>query len=345
MGVMLNFVGPREVGFEEYDERKLNQNEIRLKTLYSGISAGTELTAYRGSNPYLSKKWNADLRIFENTETTTYSYPLKAWGYEEVGQVIEVGEEVKDIKIGDIIFGTWGHKSTHIIEESFAKDRKLIEGLEPICGIYSHIGAIALNSILDANIHVGETVAIFGQGVPGQIVTQLAKLSGAKVVAVDLDDERLKFSKESGADVVLNPKNDDVPRMIKEITKGRGADVSIEISGSTKALHEAIRATAYSGRVVAAGFFQGEGVGLYLGEEFHHNRINVVCSQISGVSPELTYRWNRLRLNHTIMELQHENKINLKKLITHEFNFSDAKKAFEMLDTRTDCMQMVLKFD
>ena len=51
MGQVVTFEGPREVGIREYEERPLQPNEVRLRTLYSGISAGTELTAYRGSNP------------------------------------------------------------------------------------------------------------------------------------------------------------------------------------------------------------------------------------------------------------------------------------------------------
>ena len=343
MGKLLVLEQPRQVGFEEYEERTIESNEVRIKTLYTGISAGTELTSYRGTSPFFTKKWDLSNKIFEKDAETSWSYPLKQWGYEEVGEVIEIGSDVKKVQTGDVIFGTWGHKSTHIAEEGYASDRILHKELEPICGIFSHIGAIGINAILDANIHVSETVAVFGQGVPGQIVTQLAKLNGAKVIAVDLDDTRLAAAKRFGADVTINSKKCDTSKEIKEITKGLGADVAIEISGSHAALHEAIRCTAYSGRVVASGFLQGEPKGLFLGEEFHHNRINLVCSQISGVDPSLSYRWNRLRLNHTIMDLQKEGKLDLEGLITHVIPFDNAAKAYETLDNGTEeVLQMVL---
>ncbi|WP_139902977.1 zinc-binding dehydrogenase [Clostridium thermarum] len=343
MGKLLVLEQPKKVGYEEYEERELLANEVRIQTLYTGISAGTELTSYRGTSPFFNKKWDATNRIFEKETETSWTYPLKQWGYEEVGKVVEIGKDVQEVEVGDIIFGTWGHKSNHIAEESFAKDRKLHKDLDPICGIFSHIGAIGINAILDANIHVGETVAVFGQGVPGQIVTQLAKLNGARVIAVDLDDTRLAFAKKFGADIILNSGKCDAAKEIKEITKGLGADVAIEISGAPRALHEAIRCAAYSGRVVSSGFIQGEPKGLYLGEEFHHNRINLVCSQISGVDPSLSYRWNRLRLNHTVMDLQKEGKLDLKGLITHTIPFDEAAKAYELLDNATEqVLQMVL---
>ena len=56
MGRVVTFEGPREVSVREYEDPPLGQGEVRLKTLFSGISAGTEMTAYRGSNPYLAKR-------------------------------------------------------------------------------------------------------------------------------------------------------------------------------------------------------------------------------------------------------------------------------------------------
>jgi len=303
MGYVVSFDAPRSVSLAEYPERPLDPHEVRLKTLYSGISAGTELTAYRGSNPYLNKRWDDDRRIFVPGEVS-FEYPVKGWGYEEVGEVAEVGSAVTKMKVGDIVWGTWGHKSTNIVKEDWAAERLLPEGLDPICGIFSQIGAIALNAILDADIHVGEYVAIFGQGVPGLIVTQLAKLNGGTVIAVDAMPKRLEMARQCGADYVINFKEQDSAEAIKAITGNRGADVAIEMSGHYSALHDAIRSVAYNSKVISAGFFQGDGRGLYLGEEFHHNRVQVICSQISGVNPRLDYRWTRLRMDKTVMRLQ-----------------------------------------
>src|SRR5512143_636724 len=82
--------------------------------------------------------------------------------------------------------------------------------------------------------------------------------------------------------------------------------------------------TAYSARVVTMGFFQGDAHGLFLGEEFHHNRVNVVGSQISGVDPELKYRWDKLRLQQTAVRLQVDGVLNLIPLITHRVSFDRA---------------------
>ena len=120
-----------------------------------------------------------------------------------------------------------------------------------------------------------------------------------RVIGVDPVKERRDVALKLGADRVLDPTAGSVAERIKSETGGRGADVCIEVSGAAPALAEAIRTVAYSSRVVAMGFFQGEARGLSLGEEFHHNRIELICSQISGVGPAASHRWSKLRLWQT----------------------------------------------
>jgi 2-desacetyl-2-hydroxyethyl bacteriochlorophyllide A dehydrogenase len=346
MGKVVVFTEPNTVGFESYEYRPLESHEVRLRTLYSGISAGTELTAYRGSNPYLHKQWDSSRKLFIPAEQPTLTYPVSGWGYEEVGEVIELGSEVQDVAIGDIIFGTWGHRTHHIVGEEYARNRVQAKSLDPIFGLFSQIGAIALNGVHDARIRIGETVVVFGMGTLGQIVGQLAKKSGARVVGVDRFQKRLEIAQESNAaDIGLNAEEGEVAERIRAITDDRGADIAIEATGSSIALNQAIRSVAYSAKVIALGFFQGEATGLFLGEEFHHNRVNIVGSQIFGTDPELTYRWNQLRLVQTFMRLQAEGMVNLKPIISHIVPFEDAGEAFRILDQEPEnALQVVLDF-
>ena len=346
MGRVVTFEGPKEVSVREYEDPPLGANEVRLKTLFSGISAGTEMTAYRGSNPYMAKRWEPDRRLFVEGETSL-EYPVEGWGYEEVGEVAEVGPGVTEVETGDVVYGTWGHRSTKVVDEDWAAARRLPPGVDPVVGVFSRIGAIALNAVLDADVHVGEYVAVFGQGVPGLIAAQLAGLNGGTVIAIDGIPRRLELARELGAAHVVDFNERSPAEEIKRLSEGRGADVSVEISGSYPALHEAIRSTAYNSKVVSAGFFQGDGSGLFLGEEFHHNRIRVVCSQISGLSPTLDHRWSVERLERTVMSLAAEGRISLQPLVTHTFGVDEADEAFRLLDRRPapgDVVQAVIEF-
>ena len=346
MSKVVVFSQPKTVRLDEVEDAPLSPRQVRVRTMYSGISAGTELTAYRGSNPYLHKHWDAQNRLFVPADVPSQPYPLSGWGYEEVGEVIEIGAEVTRLSVGQVVYGTWGHRTHAVLEEDFLSKRIKPEGLDPILAIYSHIGPIAINAILDANIHIGEHVAVFGMGVLGQAVSQLAKRSGATVYGVDLIDRRLALACElGGVDVAIHPGNGSPAEQIKRLTGGRGADVCVEITGSAGALNEAIRTAAYNGRVVVSGFIQGGANQLYLGEEFHHNRVQLISSQISNVDPALSQRWDRLRMIHTFMDLQVKQAIHMRPVITHVIPFAQAAEAYRLLDETPDqVLQVVLDF-
>jgi 2-desacetyl-2-hydroxyethyl bacteriochlorophyllide A dehydrogenase len=345
MPSVVRFTSPHQSEVVEEPLAPLGADEVRLRTLYSGISAGTELTAYRGSNPYLTKRWDEQTRLFVDG-STSFSYPVDGWGYEEVGQVVEVGAQSTGVAVGDRIWGTWGHRDISVQKAERAAARILDPAADPRVGIFSQIGAIALNVVLDADIHVGETVAVFGLGVPGQIAAQLARLNGARVIGVDNITGRRELAAQLGADVVVDASQGQVAEQIRELTGGRGADVCLEVTGSYRALHEAIRSVAYSSRVCAAGFMQGDGVGLRLGEEFHHNRVQLVCSQISGVAPTLQHRWDGYRLARTAMDLAEQGRLRLTELISHTMPLAQAPEAFRLLDEHPEqALQVVLSFD
>jgi 2-desacetyl-2-hydroxyethyl bacteriochlorophyllide A dehydrogenase len=345
---VVQFTGPRQVEVATGESALLPPGHLRVRTRYSGISAGTELTAYRGTNPYLTRTWDAEARIFRDGGPGI-SYPVVGWGYSEVGEVLEVSPELTGTpgmpEPGDLVWGIWGHRSEGIVPAERMIGHRLPEGLAPLAGAFARVGAIAYNAILAGDIHLGEDVAVFGQGVIGLLTTRLAQLSGARVTAVDALDSRLTKAAEYGATRTLNARTDAVAERIREATDGRGADVAIEISGAYPALHEALRSVAVSGRIVASGFYQGDGVGLRLGDEFHHNRVQLVSSQIGGVPPQLAGRWSVDRLQQTFLRLVADGLVDVKSLVSHVVPVADAAEAYVLLDERpADALQVVLEF-
>jgi 2-desacetyl-2-hydroxyethyl bacteriochlorophyllide A dehydrogenase len=345
---VVQFTGPRKVEVAEHESEPLPSGHVRVRTLYSGISAGTELTAYRGTNPYLTRTWDAEARLFRDG-AAGIRYPVTGWGYSEVGEVTEISPESADVPgmpaVGDLVWGIWGHRSEGVVPAERLAGHTLPEGLEPLAGAFARVGAIAYNAVLGAGINLGEDVAVFGQGVIGLLATRLARLSGARVTAVDALAVRLPVARRYGADITLDAREDDVAERIREATQGRGADSAIEISGAYPALHEALRSVTVGGRVVASGFYQGDGAGLRLGDEFHHNRAQLICSQIGGVPQELSGRWSVERLQRTFLRLVAEEQVDVKSLVSHVVPVAEAADAYTLLDERpADALQIVLEF-
>ena len=340
----MRFSAPLTAEVVDVDDPRPGPGEVLLQTLYSGISAGTELTVYRGSNPYLSNVWDPERRLFAPGKATQ-AYPWDGMGYEEVGRVVDVGSASDHDLVGRLAWGAWGHRSSVVRPVEHVRPRLLPTDARALPGIFAKIAAIALNAVLDADIHVGEEVVVFGAGVPGQITAQLARLNGGRVTVVDPVPERRALAVRLGAGRALDPTADDVAAVVRDATQNRGADVVIEMSGHYAALQDAVRTAAYSSRVVAAGFFQGPGEPLRLGEEFHHNRISIVGSQISGVAPHLQHRWNELRMSTAVLELERAGEVRLEDLVTHVIDAEKAAEAFELLHTAGEqALQVVLDY-
>ncbi|MEO3753101.1 zinc-binding alcohol dehydrogenase [Streptomyces sp. B6B3] len=345
---VVQFTGPRRVAVAEAESPPLLPGHLRIRTRYSGISAGTELTAYRGSNPYLTRTWDPDDRLFREGAAGV-DYPVTGWGYSEVGEVTEVAPDVPAgpgvPAPGDLVWGVWGHRDEGVLPAERMTGHVLPAGLDPLAGVFARVGAIAHNAVLAADLHLGETVAVFGQGVIGLLATRLAGLSGADAIAVDPLDVRLSTALTHGARHALNARTDEVAERVRELTGGLGADVAIELSGAYPALHEALRSVAVGGRVVASGFYQGDGVGLRLGDEFHHNRVQLVCSQIGGVPPQLAGRWTVERLQRTFLGLVADGRVDVLSLVSHVVPVARAAEAYTLLDERpAEALQVVLEF-
>ncbi|GII79269.1 oxidoreductase [Sphaerisporangium rufum] len=319
----------------------LAPGSVRVRTLYSGVSTGTELTAYRGTNPYLSRRWDPARRLF--MDGVTHAYPLTGWGYQEVGRVVEAAPDVAGPPLGSLVWGSWGHRAEAVLPAAGLAGRVLPPGTDPLIGVFARVGAIALNAVHAAGLRLGDQVAVFGQGVIGLLATRLAVLSGARVVAADAIETRLGLAKRFGAAMVVDVRAASCAEVLRD--GSGGADVAIELSGSHAALHEAIRAVRRGGRVVAAGFYQGEGTGLRLGEEFHHNQVQLVSSQIGAVPVTLAHRWDVERLQRTFMDLALAGEVNTAALVSHVVDAADAPEAFARLDrSPAEALQVVFAF-
>ena len=240
--------GLREVSLVEDEIAGPGAGEVAMRSLYSGISHGTEMNVYRGDAPMWQRKQDRRTRLFVESEEPQWDYPLR-YGYACVGVVTEVGSDVKELDEGDVVFSFAPHQSAHVLPAGSVF--KLPEGIDPRSGVLTAVLNTTFNGILDADLHLGECVVVFGQSVLGQLTVQWAKLSGASpVIAVDLIEKRLEISKRvSGADLVFNAGEvKDIAMAVRELTDDRGADVVFEFSASDRALNEAIRTVCYNGQ-------------------------------------------------------------------------------------------------
>jgi 2-desacetyl-2-hydroxyethyl bacteriochlorophyllide A dehydrogenase len=347
MAYLVELTAPRAVGIRRFPMPTASRGEVLVRTRYSGISAGTELATYRGTNPYLAKRWDPELALFLPGETT-FGYPVDVWGYSEVGVIQQVGAGVVDLHPGDEVYGIWGHRSHAVVPADRLAGHRIPPGLDPIVGTFDRVGAVALNAVLAADARICESVVVFGQGVIGLLATQILVSQGCRVLAVDTNAHRLELAAAFGATPMPagSGNEGDLALAVREHTGGAGPDRVIELTGAYPALHQAIRVAGVGGTVVAAGFYQGPATALALGEEFHHNRVTVVSSQIGSLPVSLRERWSRERLHACVVHLCAAGRIDPRPLVSHVLLAREAAGAYALIDQPPpDLLQVILDFD
>lgn len=323
-------VAERTLGFREYEERPLKPDEVRLKLIVSGIKHGTEMALYRGKTPFLTKPFDPEYRMFMPKENAHSLYPcnLGSWA---VGEIIEAGAEVTQFQVGDLVHGEMPHRPTNVrpVEKLFP----LMAVMKPEHALFTDPTIFALGAVHDAQIKVGDRVAVFGLGALGLLAVQIARLNGAEMVfGVDTIDNRLELAKQFGADAVFNARTCDPALEIRNLTNKKGVDVVIEISGAYPALQTAIRTVHAAGLIVTASYYSGTGT-LELGGEWHHNRPTIKSSMPVWGMPHRNYpMWDLKRTEQTALRLIESGKVTVEPMIGRRYAYGDAPAAYQAID-------------
>lgn len=166
-----------------------------------------------------------------------------------------------------------------------------------------------------AQVRLGETVVVYGAGGLGTYAVQIAKLSGARVIAIDVVEEKLEMARRLGADYTINAKNQDVTTEIKRLTK-RGADVVLDFVGISQTMKTALNCLKRRGRLVLVGYSQ---------ESLQVSPQRLVYDGLQIVGSRASSRHELAQ----VIELAEEKKI--KPVVTRTFQLSEINYALELL--------------
>ena len=314
---------PYKMKFKEVKKPQPRAGELLIRTKSVGV-CGSDLEIYTGGfAPSVA--------------------PL-ILGHEACGVVEEVTEGVENIRVGERVVvdpGIFCGKCEFCRKGSYWQcDHRDILGMQTHNGAYGEYFVMpylscysipadmdwdeaALIDILADPLHamnmiplqIGETVAVFGPGPGGICFVQLAKIAGASmVILAGTRDERLELGRKLGADITININKEDIIGEIMRITHGRGVDVGIEASGSTRALADTLKVTRKQGRVMVFGIYS-ENASLDM-QDMHRRELSIFGS--SGCP------WSM----PTAINLISEKKIEVKPMITHRVNLAELEILF-----------------
>ena len=324
-----------------YDVAPLADGQVRVHTVLSAISPGTELTFYGAapSNVHLDRHWDAGLRLFVDGAPAT-TYPI-TFGYRAAGAVVESRDAT--VPVGHRVFGSWRHTEYTAMPGAQALEQTLPSELTWSDGAdLAHMGPICLNGVAFAEgEHRGSPTVVFGAGPVGLITAQFAGADGAaKVYVVERIQSRVDHAQDLGLEPIVAAPGVDVAALLPRRHGAEGIPVAFEATGSSSALHEAIRVVRRTGLVVALGFYQGDGAALRLGEEFHHNGIRVVCGQIGNIHEA----WSRATLRARTRDLALTGELILGGLSRLVVPVEEVAEGFAALSRPAEVLQVALDY-
>lgn len=242
-------------------------------------------------------------------------------GHEAAGIIKNVGSHIKKFKEGDRV-ALW------IFGKGFAEEVSVNEDqVFPINDDITYEEALAepisctTNALLKTNVLLADTVALVGTGFMGLILLQQLKHQGvSKLIAIDVRNEILTKAKELGADVVLNPNNDNVVEEIQKLTDGKGVDISFEVGGVQATLDIVPQITRMEGKLVIFGYHPGKRVINDLG---YWNWM--AWDIINGHFRDMKTILDGSRRG---IDMVNSKKIDMNSLVTHKYKLKQIEEAF-----------------
>lgn len=342
---------------------------VLIKVHHSCISAGTEMSSVKSSdasivdriikNPEYIKKGINYLKeegvkqLIEKVKgSSTIGSPT---GYSVSGTVVEIGEGVTNFAVGEKVAAAGAGIANHseFVDVPVNLVMRVPQNLDLKLASTVTLGGIAMQGVRRSNVTFGEFVVVVGAGILGLITIQLLKLSGVRVISIDLDDNRLNLAKEYGSELVINPNHQNSIEIIENYTSGFGADAVIftAATNSSSALSDSFKMLKKKGRLILVGV-----VGMDIKrEDIYVKELDFQISTSYGPGrydrnyeekgldyPYSYVRWTENRNMSEYLRLLSTNQVNIDKMINASFPIEKVGDAYDFLMSSTPRPLMVL---
>ena len=350
----------------------LTTGNILVRTLCSVISAGTEgLRVKDARRGYIGKARARQKEVKQVIEsvidqglTKTYKRVMNkldapsSLGYSCAGEVIDVGTGITEFQIGDLV-ACGGGDAAHAEVVSVPTNlcAKIPESVDVKHAAFAIIASIAMQGIRRSDLRIGENCVVIGLGLIGQLTIQMLNAAGILSIGIDIDERQVELAKTCGAYLAFERSRPDLSEVIDGFTQGYGTDAVI-ITAGTNSLDPVELAGALcrkKGKVVIVGavptgfsrpnYYKKE-LDLRMSCSYGPGRYDALYEE-KGIDYPIGYvRWTENRNMQAYLQLLKDKKLNIEKLVTHQFDFEKAQEAYQLiLDKKEHFCGIVLKYN
>jgi len=330
--IAIIFPKPGRIVIEKCSVQRPGRNQVLIKTRCTLISIGTELTVLSGKFPRGS------------TWDRCFKFPFGP-GYNNIGEIVEVGMDVDRDMIGKRVATYNPHEKYTVADVESC--RPVPDGLTDEQAVFFTIAEIVMNGIRRGAVTWGESVAIYGLGLLGQLAIRISHLAGARpIIGLDIAQSRLKYLPDLPGVIGVNCADSRWFDRLKDLTKGRLVDVVFEVTGKADVIPKELRILRKEGRFVILSSVSGK-----TSFDFHDlcNRPSyeiIGAHNASHPSIATTQNpWTQERHAELFFDLLKEGSVNVDMLISHKRSYQEAPELYGMLlENRTQAMGVVLEW-
>ncbi len=367
-------LGSGDMTIQELPIPQLETGMIMVKNHYSLISAGTEgSTVQAARKSLIGKAKERPQQVKQVLDVLkkqgiaqTYRAVMKKLdaysplGYSCAGEVIEVAGDVAGFKVGDLVacagIGYASHAEVVCVPVNLCVKLSGDADLSQAC--YNTLGAIALQGVRQADLRLGETCAVIGLGLIGQLTCLQLKASGVRVVGIDVSDSAVETAAAHCTDMAFARSTPGINDKIDEYTKGLGVDAVIITAGTSSLdpINFAGSIVRKKGNVVVVGavptgfdrdpYYYKKELSLKMSCSYGPGRYDLNYEEKGIDYPAAYVRWTENRNMEAFQKLIQNKNIDLSYLTTHTFSFEDAPKAYDLVTSHSEpFLGIVLKYD
>jgi predicted dehydrogenase/threonine dehydrogenase-like Zn-dependent dehydrogenase len=363
-----------EITIQKLPWPKVGSGMVLVRNHYSLISTGTEgSTTKTARKSLIGKAKERPEQVKQVLDTLRNKGPVQTYravmkkldaysplGYSSAGEVIEVGSLIREISVGDKVACAGAGYANH--SEVVCVPQNLCVKLQPSNDLrkasYNTVGAIALQGIRQADLRIGETCAVIGLGLIGQLTCLLLKASSVKVIGIDINSSMVEIALKHCVDKAFIRKEPGLAKKIIDLTEGIGVDTVIITAGthSLDPINFAGHIVRKKGRVVIVGaaptgfdrdpYWYKKELELRMSCSYGPGRYDTEYEE-KGIDYPVAYvRWTQKRNMQAFQELVHSDRIDIDYLTTHEFPLEEAAKAYDMIVNRSEpFLGIIFKYD
>ena len=281
-------------------------------------------------------------------------------GYSCAGEVLEVGRGAEEFQVGDLVACAGARYAAHaelvFVPKNLAA--RAPEGLSPEEAAFATMGSIAMQGLRQAQVTVGERVAVIGLGLIGQLTCQLVSAAGAFAFGIDTDPQKAELARRLGAADALSRDDPLLARWAERCTGGIGFDSVIiaaatassdpvELAGEIARDRATVVAVGAVGMAIPRRTYYKKEMTFKLSRSYGPGRYDPVYEE-KGIDYPVGYvRWTERRNMEAFLALAAAGKINVRGLITHQFRIEEAVRAYEVVTAEGDELHlgMLLHYD